>query len=77
MAKPSKIKLTVGIFFLIHSVSILMNASLACVKWRVFSKKELILGHIVLVPLKESPLFRNELNYTQVNVGAKVEPPTA
>ena len=50
---------------------------LTCVKWRVFSKEELILGHIVLVPLKESPLFRNELNYTQVNVGAKVEPPTA
>ena len=48
-------------------------------KLGVFSKEELILGHIVLVTLKESPLFRNKLNYTQlqVDVGAKVEPPTA
>ena len=46
-------------------------------KWLVFSKEELILSYIVLVTLKEWPLFRNRLNYTQVNVGAKVEPPTA
>ena len=48
-------------------------------KLGVFSKEELILGHIVLVTLKESPLFRNKLNSTQlqVDVGAKVEPPTA
>ena len=49
----------------------------SCMKWLVFSKEELILSYIVLVNLKESPLFRNRLNYTRVNVGAKVEPPTA
>ena len=31
----------------------------------------------VLVTLKMSPLFRNKLNFTQVNVRAQVEHPTS
>ena len=47
---------------------------LVCVKWRVFSKQELILSSIVLVTFKEWLVLRNKLNYNHTNAGAKVQP---
>ena len=50
---------------------------LACVRWRVFSKQQLILTKfefILLVTLKEWRVLRNKLNYTHTNFGAKVQP---
>ena len=49
------------------------------VKWRVFSKEQLIrpkfnLPLIFLVTLKEWLVLRDKLNYSQTNVGAKVQP---
>ena len=53
--------------------------SLVCVKGRVFSKQQLIrpkfnLPAILLVTIKEWVVLRDKLNYTQTNVGAKVQP---
>ena len=47
---------------------------MVCVRWRVFSKQELILSLIVLVTLKEWLLLRNKLNFTPTKIGAKVQP---
>ena len=47
---------------------------MVCVKWRVFSKQELILSSIVLVTLIEWLVSRNKLNYTHTKIGAKVKP---
>ena len=53
------------------------SLSLVGIKWRVFMMQELILSQIALVILKESLVFRNRLNYTQTNDGARVEPRTS
>ena len=52
---------------------------LVCVKWRVFSKQQLIrpkfnLPLTFLVTLKEWLVLRDKLNNSQTNVGAKVQP---
>ena len=48
---------------------------LVCVKWRVFSKQELILTKFNRPGnLKGVTGLRKKLNYTHTNVGAKVQP---
>ena len=42
----------------------------------MFSKRELIVSQIVLVTLKEWLVLRIKLNYSERNVGVKVEPHT-
>ena len=51
--------------------------SLVCIKWRVFLMQELFLSQIALVILKESLVFRNRLNCTQTNDGARDKPRTS
>ena len=57
-----------------YILKVLLKRSLplVCVKWRVFSKKELILSQIVLVTYMEWLVLRIKMNYTQTKAGAKV-----